>query len=362
MSAIEGAARPRATASPPDVVPTARHRLTPSGGAPSSTPAAIASVTAAKCRSVIAPAAPGVAALKARTAPQNGESIGVAPWYGWGCPSSPPNRHMSVPGFTTNPVAPWFVPAFTLWVVDPTVMLPGCTAVGAVQVFTGPHASSGAARSAAGAVGVGAGGDGVAGVATLPQATRTTARHATIGRIPQASRAPLRRSRAAGGQHVWGRRRKAVGLREGPGLVSYYAVVGGSDDPHPSGSAPGAAPAPSLRLLRRAGARRRGGPRRRRAVPAGPAHRRSRRAGERRHEGGGPRGVRRRERRPAALPAGPLLPPPTAGRGHRRVSQMHPPRVRGPVQRLRGSLPLSVPGLHLRQAHGDRDPRSGAEA
>src|SRR5438874_11956814 len=191
MSPIEAAARPRMAASPAVVVETVTHRLTPRRGAPRSTPAGSESVTAAKCSSVTEPATSAVASVKASTAPQKGESITVAPRYGAGCPSNPPNTHMSVPTFTTNPVAPWFVPAFTRWVIEPMVMLPACAAVGAVHALTVPQASSGAARRAAGAAGVGAGGDAAAGAATLPHAPRRTAKQARIARIRQGWSRPL---------------------------------------------------------------------------------------------------------------------------------------------------------------------------
>jgi len=166
MSRIDGAARPRTAASPVDVVPTLTQRLTPRRGVPRSIPAGTGSEMAAKWSRVTEPARLAVAGVNARTAPQNGDSMTVAPWEIEVCPSRPPKRHMSLPGFTTNPVAPWFVPAFTVWLVDPRVMLPACVDVGGVHALTAPQASVGARNSTAGALGVGA----AAGIATVPQA------------------------------------------------------------------------------------------------------------------------------------------------------------------------------------------------
>ena len=117
-----------------------------------------------------------VAGVKARTAPQNGESIVNAPWLAAVSPSSPPKRHMSVAPLTTKPVAPCDVPALTPYVRDPNVMLPTCVAVGAVHAFTVPHASIGARKSTAGGVGVGAGVGAGAGLATVPQALSRAAK------------------------------------------------------------------------------------------------------------------------------------------------------------------------------------------
>jgi len=131
---------------------------------------------------VIDPAAVEVAAVNARTAPQNGDSIRVAPWYGCACPSRPPKRHMSEPVVTTNPVAPWLVPAFTECVFEPIVIVPACVAVGGVHASTLPQASRGACISAAAVVGVGSGVGDAAGV-RVPQALRRTVTQPAMWRI-----------------------------------------------------------------------------------------------------------------------------------------------------------------------------------
>ena len=66
--------------------------------------------------------------------------------------------------------------------------------------------------------------------------------------------------------------------------------------------------------------------------------------------------------RPILFHPGSVLLTPRAGRHRRRVPEMHPSRMRRPLERRRGPVPLPLPRIAVRQTHRGRAQDSGSQA